>query len=171
MSNNHKPKTDRRRARPTPSWLTERKDLDEIAQRRCLMVLSVLSGETPVSDAIEQAQVSRGTYYQLEERALRAMLVALTPGSGEAPSESPAHRIAELEQKIVRLEREKRRGERLLLLTRKVVKDGPLKVGAGRPPKRLRSTTPGPKPSRVSKPKATVAPPKPSTPSNGEAAP
>src|SRR5262245_41158938 len=48
----------RHRARPTPSWLLEQQDLDEIARRRCLMVLSVLSGETPVTDAITSSNIS-----------------------------------------------------------------------------------------------------------------
>ncbi|HTD57752.1 MAG TPA: hypothetical protein VK672_02555 [Solirubrobacteraceae bacterium] len=135
MTNNARPKTDRRRARPTPGWLLERKDLDDIARRRCLMVLSVLSGERAVTDVIEEAQIARGTYYQLEERALKAMLGALMPGGEQAASESPAARIAQLEAKVATLEREKRRGERLLLLTRKVVKAGSMKSRAGRPRK------------------------------------
>jgi len=65
------------RARPTPRWLARSADLDPIARVRCLMVLSVLSGEKPVTDAITEAGISRGRYYQLETRALSAMLRAL----------------------------------------------------------------------------------------------
>ena len=159
MANNKKPTTDRRRARTTPEWLHEREDLDEMARRRCLMVLSVLSGERPVTDVIAEAQISRGTYYNLEERALKAMLVSLVPGATEAPSESPAMRIAELEKKVAQLEQQKRRGERLLLLTRKTLKRGPMKMeGHGRPTKQS-STTRGKKPSKGSpgtKPKAVI---------------
>lgn len=148
------------RSRPTPTWLLEQQDLDEIARRRCLMVLSVLSGERPVTDAIAEAQISRGTYYHLEERALRAMLEALKPGAEtkSEPSELPAlRRVAELEAKLGQLEKEKRRSERLLLLTRKMVKAGPMKTGAGRP-RRLRdpessSAGAGSAPSRSSKPR------------------
>lgn len=126
------------RSRPTPRWLEQGSDLDEIARRRCLMLLTVLSGERPVSEVIAELAISRGTYYQLEDRALRAMLTALTPGvSAETPEASPARRIAQLEQKVTRLERDKRRLERLLLLTRKVVAVGPVKTSAGgRPPSR-----------------------------------
>ena len=46
---------------------------------------------------IEEAQVSRQMYYQLEERALRAMLLALTPGASEPKATEPAKRIEELE--------------------------------------------------------------------------
>jgi hypothetical protein len=141
----------RRRPRPTPRWLTRRPDLDEMAKRRCLLVLSVLSGERPVSDVIEEAQVSRQMYYQLEERALRAMLLALTPGANEPGATEPAKRIEELEGKVAQLEADKRRGERLLLLTRKVLK-GPMKLAVGRPrksPASASSTNGGRKRSRV----------------------
>src|SRR5260370_1642379 len=75
----------RHRARPTPRWLLRQTDLDEIAKRRCLLVLSVLSGARPVTDIIEEALISRPMYYQLEEKAIRATLAALTPGGEDVP--------------------------------------------------------------------------------------
>jgi len=137
-----------------------------MGRRRTLMVLSVLSGERPVTEVIAQAQISRGTYYQLEERALRAMIAALTPTSSASAdedstqiAESPARTIAALQTKLARLERIKRRQERMLLMTRKLVKTGPMTSGAGRPRKKpsspRRSTSPGPKPSRGSTPSET----------------
>jgi hypothetical protein len=153
------------RTRGTPRWIKTRQDLDEVARRRCLMILSVLSGERPVTQVIGEAEISRNTYYQLEERALRAMIAALTPSmvnenhgkeAGAQTEESPARRIAQLEAKVSKLEQAKRRSERLLLLTRKVMKPGSVKSGKGRPPKRTKprrssSTTSGPQPSRSSK--------------------
>ena len=146
----------RHRPRPTPSFLLEQQDLDDIARRRCLMILNVLSGQTPVTDAITGTDISRQNYYQLEERALRAMLRALTPGQEQAPITGPdpqqARRIAELEGKLRELEQDKRRHERLLFLTRKVVAPGPLKLGQrGRPKKVPSSMGSGPKPLRSSK--------------------
>jgi hypothetical protein len=143
----------KRRKRPVPGWISKSKELDEMAKRRCLLVLSVLSGEKPVTEAIEQAQISRPLYYDLETRALRAMLQALTPQ--QAPAEgpaatTPAQRIAALEAKVVRLERDKRRAERLLLLTRHVVKSGPLTTGAGRKRATRKSSRAGSKPSERS---------------------
>lgn len=172
------PRRRKQRPRPTPKWLKERVDLDEIARRRCLLVLSVLSGEKPVTAAIEAEQISRQLYYQLEERALGAMLLALTPGSEETSrADSPAKRIAELEEKVRRLEQDKRRGERLLLLTRKVIK-GPVKTAAGRPRKTATassSTSAGKKRSQPSATKTVAATPLPlsaSTPTPaGEVAP
>src|SRR5207249_3769406 len=108
------------RARPTPKWIALAQELDEMGRRRTLMVLSVLSGERPVTEVIAQAQISRGTYYQLEERALRAMIAALTPTSSASAdedstqiAESPARTIAALQTKLARLERIKRRQERM----------------------------------------------------------
>ena len=131
-----------------------------------------------MSDAITEASVSRGTYYKLESQALRAMLAALQPGAeASSAAEGPALRIAQLEQKVNRLEQDKRRAERLLFLTRQVVKPGPVKTAQGRPPKRRErpsSTRAGRKPSPASKtttpPVAQRTPPSPSSPTPAGAA-
>jgi hypothetical protein len=130
------------RARPIPRWLKSSSELDAIARSRCLLMLSVLSGELPVTEAIAQAKISRGTYYKMETRALAAMLAALNPLAGAAADGKTdlslaTARIAELEGKVKLLERDKRRSERLLLLTRKSLK-APLTSGRRGPwPKRL----------------------------------
>ena len=161
-----KRKERKNRARPTPKWILEQQDLDEMARRRCLMILSALSGEKPVSELIVEAQMSRGTYYQLESRALGAMLKALTPGSpSEGTSESAGwrKRIEELEKKVIRLEKEKRRAERLLQLTRGMVRAGKMTTSAGKKPrttKRRGSRTRGNGPSTnlvKRKPSSTAA--------------
>lgn len=139
------------RPRPLPKWLTSTTQLEAIARSRCLMVLSVLSGETPVTDAVNQAQISRGTYYQLETRALRAMLAALNPlagavdPTGAADLSAASARIAQLQMQVKRLEQDKRRGQRLLLMMRKSIR-APVTTGRrGRWPKGLRcgSSVPG----------------------------
>jgi hypothetical protein len=87
-----------------------------------MMVLSVLSGETPVTEAIAQARISRGTYYQLETRAVRAMLEALNPlatAHRGAPPDRSATRIEALIERVRALEQDKRRMKRLLLMARK----------------------------------------------------
>src|SRR2546423_3901723 len=86
-----KPRRRRHRARPVPGWLKEQQDLDEMAKRRTLMVLEVLSGQKPVTDAVEEAQISRPLYYQLETKAVRAMLAALQPGAD--PTGQPVGKI------------------------------------------------------------------------------
>jgi hypothetical protein len=115
------------RPRPVPKWLTNSTQLEQIARSRCLLVLSVLSGEIPVTDAIERAKISRGTYYQLETRALRAILAAMNPlassaADGAADLTAATQRIEQLEAQVHRLEQEKRRTQRLLLLTRKSIR-------------------------------------------------
>jgi hypothetical protein len=160
------------RSRPTPRWLLTSTELDQIAQRRCLALLSVLSGETSVSEAILQMQVSRGTYYTLESKALAGMLSALVPGaeSNEGQNGLPLSQLKALEEKVKKLEVGKRRAERLLLLTRRVVKPGPVKTGHGRPP----GTHNGVRKSRgktKASPSSTTIPPLdssgPSTPTKG----
>lgn len=146
-------RTRKHRSRPVPRWIKEKQELDEMARRRCLLILSVLSGEKPVSDAIAESGLSRNTYYQLEEKALDAMLAALGPKPPGRKADQSAE-IAALEAKVTRLEDEKRRAERLLLLTRKVVRTGRLTLpGLGRP----RSTTAGGKPSSGSAPTSPPA--------------
>lgn len=143
-------RTRKHRSRPVPKWIKEKQDLDEMARRRCLLILSVLSGERPVSDAIAESGLSRNTYYQLEEKALDAMLAALGPKPPGRKADQSAE-IAALEAKVAKLEEEKRRTERLLLLTRKVVRRGRLTPpGLGR----SRSTKAGAKPSNGSEPRS-----------------
>src|SRR5262245_39154339 len=95
-----------RRSHPLPKWLKEQQDLDEIARRRCLLMLRVLSGEIAVSEAIEQEQISRQLYYQMEERALNAMLRALSPGASpeETSSAGAIQRALVLEAQVKKLE-------------------------------------------------------------------
>lgn len=171
----------KRRSRPTPRWLTTKTDLDQVARNRVMLVLSVLSGEKPVSTAIEESGISRGLYYQLETKALNAMLLALAPGAdGEASPDATGlhHRIKELEDKLARAEQAQRRAERLLFVHRKM-SAGPVKTQRGRPakPTTTISSTPAgrsdwrssmttkkrrqastPRPSSATKPTATTRP-------------
>jgi hypothetical protein len=127
-------RTRRHRARPIPKWLLQKEELDQIAQRRTLMILSVLSGEKPVTNAIGEANISRGHYYQLEEKALEAILQAMEPGASPGRPPDTTSRLLQMESKIGELEAAKRRLERLLQMTRKVLKPGPMKSARGRPP-------------------------------------
>lgn len=146
-----KPKQKRRnRPRPTPKWLkaqAQAEGPEAVAQRRCLLVLAVLSGEQPVTDAIESTGVSRQLYYQLEEKALKGMLHALGPGqeANEDLAQSLATQLEAAQERVKQLETEKRRAERLLLLTRKLVRPGPVTVGRGGRPRKYkpRSTKAG----------------------------
>jgi len=160
------PQQRKRRSRPTPRWLEKQTDLDVIAKNRVMMVLAVLSGEKPVTTAVEEAQISRGFYYQLETKAINAMLLALAPGGDGDPSPDAmglTARIRDLEEKLAKAEQEKRRADRLLFVTRKLAGPSTIKTHRGRPPKAAASTKAGPTPSRSS---VTMKPTKaaPSTP-------
>lgn len=126
------------------------------------MLLSVLSGETPVSDAIAQAKISRQTYYHMETKALRAMLVALNPLASTSENGSPdlsaaTARIEDLEEQVKHLEQDKRRSQRLLFLTRKSMRSPVTRPRRGRPPKNaLSSILIGNARSRSSKAKAST---------------
>lgn len=137
----------RNRPRGTPRWLLKSEEIDRVAQQRCLMVLSVLSGETPVTDAIKTAGISRGTYYQMETRALNAMLRALGPlGSAESLETSPRRQIAVLEAKVKAAEQAGRRWQRLLLMTRRVIESRETKTSSTRTGKGI-SRSSGKKPT------------------------
>ena len=114
------------RPRPTPKWLLHSNELEATPRSRCLMVLSVLSGEKPVTEAILEAKISRNTYYKLETRALQAILAAMRPrslkrSSHKAELAAATSRIRQLLMRVERLEQEKRRLQRLLLLARKSI--------------------------------------------------
>jgi len=161
-----RPKQRAQRSRPTPKWLLKKTDLDVVARNRVMMVLAVLSGEKPVTAAVEEAGISRGFYYQLETKALNAMLLALAPGGDGDPSPDATgltQRIRDLEDKLAKAEQEKRRSDRLLFVTRKLAGPATIKTNRGRPAKPAGSTKAGPTPSRSS---ATTRPTKraPSTP-------
>lgn len=163
------PQQRERRSRPTPKWLTTKTDLDAVARNRVLLVLAVLSGEKPVSTAIEDSGISRGFYYQLETKALNAMLLALAPGAdGDASPDATGlhHRIKELTEKLERAEQAQRRAERLLFVQRKLTSMGAVKTHRGRPStKTTRSTPTGRRSWRSSMTTAKPTPKK--QPSNG----
>ena len=132
-----------------------------------LLMLSVLSGEVPVTEAIREAGISRGLYYQLETKALQAMMTALSPTAQAEDGSGPVnfHRqLEELERKLKQAEQEKRRAERLLFLTRKVVRPGPLKSGKKGPKGPRSSTASGRGPSTRSTSPENVPPSSPLSP-------
>jgi len=134
----------RRRARGVclPKWLLNPAEAQEIAHGRCLMVLSVLSGQQSVSEAIAQQKIGRPLYYQLEDRALKGMVQALSPAESAWTSERRELRRAqakarELTARLTLLTQRKRSVERLLNLVMKT-KCVSLDTGRrGRPSKAL----------------------------------
>jgi hypothetical protein len=139
-------------------------EIDRVAKERCLLVLAVLSGEKPVTEAIAEAGISRGTYYKLETQALNAMLRALGPLAGpEGTETSPVRQIALMEKKVREAERSRRRTQRLLLMTRRVLRGGDRKTSSTRrgrsPSPRSKTKAPGTKRAASTPPPTGVAGP------------
>src|SRR5688572_19335323 len=91
------------RSHALPKWFESSTQVQAVARSRCLMVLSVVSGERSVSDAVAQAKISHNMYYQMEMRALNAILVALHPHSRWAEQGALKERIKHLEAQLKRL--------------------------------------------------------------------
>ena len=79
----------------------------ELARERALVILQVRSGAMTAKQGAQVLGVSRKTYYQWEERALKAMALALENHVAGRPSvstdeekESLRQRIRELEKKL-----------------------------------------------------------------------
>jgi hypothetical protein len=125
-----------------PKWLLNPTDAQAIAHGRCLMILAVLSGQKTVKDAIEEQQICRTLYYQLESKALKGMVRALNPATSEAASDRrelkhAQARIRALTAQTKLLTQRKRSLERLLRL---VLKSSQVNVNTarrGRRPKAL----------------------------------
>jgi transposase len=79
----------------------------ELARERALVILRVRSGALTAKQGAQALGVSRKTYYQWEERALKAMALALENRVAGRPSvsmdeekETLRQRIRELEKKL-----------------------------------------------------------------------
>ena len=85
----------------------EREKEQELARQRALVILQVRSGALTAKEGAARLGVSRKTYYEWEERALRAMALALEnrpAGRSSVPvdqeKETLRERIRELEKKL-----------------------------------------------------------------------
>jgi hypothetical protein len=116
-----KPQRHRRTSHNLPLWLMQPTEQQAIAQRRTLMILSVLSGHKSVQEVIEAERVSRTFYYQLEDRGLQGMLQALSPRVEGVTSEhrelvQAREQLRHLSERVKSLTQRKRSAERLLRL-------------------------------------------------------
>jgi phage shock protein A len=125
-----------------PQALKGARDAQSVAHHRCLMILSVLSGHRTVVEALAEGKLTRPQYYQLEDRAVQAMMRSLDPMASESSDMQRELRrarvqIQALSTQVRFLTQRKRSAERLLRL---VVKSSrvPLEPRRrGRPPKEL----------------------------------
>jgi len=136
----------RRTSHNLPLWLMQPAEQQAIAQRRCLMILSVLSGQKSVQEVIEAENVSRALYYQLEDRGLQGMLRALSPRIEGVRSEhreltEARAQIDTLRERVKSLTQRKRSAERLLRLLIKSNRARVTTERRGRPRKALSTPT------------------------------
>ena len=141
-----KPQRHRRTSHNLPLWLMQPAEQQAIAQRRCLMILSVLSGQKSVQEVIEAENVSRALYYQLEDRGLQGMLRALSPRIEGVRSEhrelnEARAQIDTLRERVKSLTQRKRSAERLLRLLIKSNRARVTTERRGRPRKALSTPT------------------------------
>ena len=85
----------------------KRKKEQEIARQRALVILQVRSGALTAKEGAVRLGVSRKTYYEWEERSLRAMALALEnrlagrpPVAVDEEKETLRKRVQELEKKL-----------------------------------------------------------------------
>jgi hypothetical protein len=144
-----KPQRHRRTSHNLPLWLMQPSEQQAIAQRRTLMILSVLAGQKSVQEVIEEEQVSRTFYYQLEDRGLAGMMKALSPRVEGVTDEhrelmQAREQARLLGEQVKSLTQRKRSAERLLRL---LIKSNHARVRTerrGRPRKALSTAmTPG----------------------------
>jgi hypothetical protein len=136
----------RRTHHTLPLWLMQPTEQQAIAQRRTLMILSVLAGQKSVQEVIEEEQVSRTFYYQLEDRGLAGMMKALSPRVEGVTNEhrelmQAREQVRLLGERVKSLTQRKRSAERLLRL---LMKSNHARVSTerrGRPRKALSTVT------------------------------
>jgi len=119
---------------------------DRHAAQLPTMILSVLAGQKSVQEVIEEEQVSRTFYYQLEDRGLQGMMKGLSPRIEGQTSEhrelaQAREQLRTLTERVKSLTQRKRSAERLLRL---LIKSNHARVSTerrGRPRKALSTAT------------------------------
>lgn len=109
---------------------------DAAAKAKVALVLEVLSGEKPISQACRETGVNMLAYYKLEERMLRAMLAVAQMPPGRRSTRNPAAEASFLAAETEDLRQEHRRIRSLLRVSRKLLAFGQARArkgGPGRP--------------------------------------
>ena len=95
------------------------------ANKLALAILDVLAGARPPSEAAEAAGLSLPRYYQLEQRALEAIVRSCEPRP-KGPPKNPERQAARLERQIQRLTQELSRHQALLRAAQRTIGLAPL---------------------------------------------
>jgi hypothetical protein len=120
------------RQRHTPGGASLGKDAGHEAQRLAAAVLEVLAGVRTPSQAAEALGVSQARYFQIETRAMQA-LVAGCAARPRGPGRSADKELAALRRQHERLQRELSRHQTLVRLAQRTIGLTPPKVTVDRP--------------------------------------
>jgi hypothetical protein len=115
-----RPATQRAQRPHTPGGGGLGKEAGREAQRLAAVILEVLAGVRTPSQAAEVLGVSLPRYYQVETRAMQALVAACAPRP-RGPGRSPAKELTALRRQQERLERELSRQQTLVRLTQRTL--------------------------------------------------
>jgi hypothetical protein len=104
----------------TPGGAGLGKEAGREAQRLAAAILEVLAGVRTPSQAAEVLGVSLPRYYQIETRAMQALVAACAPRP-RGPGRSPTKELTALRRQQERLERELSRQQTLVRLTQRAL--------------------------------------------------
>jgi hypothetical protein len=120
------------RRRHTPGGAGLGKDAGHEAQRLAAAILEVLAGVRTPSQAAEALGVSQARYFQVEARAMQA-LVAACEARPRGPGRSADKELAALQRQHERLQRELSRQQTLVRLAQRTIGLTAAKTAANKP--------------------------------------
>ncbi len=122
-----------RKSRPhTPGGAGLGKDVDPVAQRQAAAILEVLAGVRTPGQAAEALGISLPRYYQIETRAMQALVASCVPrprGRGRNADKE----VASLRRQQEQLQRELSRQQTLLRLAQRTIGLTPPKPSTDKP--------------------------------------
>lgn len=82
------------------------KEHADLARRRAQVIIEVRAGKMTAVEGARLLEISRKTYYEWDQRALRGMIDALMPGSpGRPPKPKPDPQATQLQKQFGDLQR------------------------------------------------------------------
>src|SRR6516225_4136383 len=108
------------RCRHTPGGATLGKDAGHEAQRLAAAILEVLAGVRTPSQAAEALGVSQARYFQIETRAMQALVAGCEPRP-RGPGRNADQELAALQRQHERLQRELSRQQTLVRLAQRTI--------------------------------------------------
>jgi hypothetical protein len=115
-----RPATQRSRLRHTPGGATLGKDAGHEARRLAAAILEVLAGARTPSQAAEALGVSLPRYFQIETRAMQALVAGCEPRP-RGPGRSADKELTALQRQHERLQRELSRQQTLVRLAQRTI--------------------------------------------------